>query len=233
MCRVADEVIAHCNYAADLAREYFYRTDHMHVVPHGNYIDAYPNLISRQDARRELDIPESAFVYLFVGNARPYKGIERLIQAFQNVADEDCILLLMMRKGLNPEYGETIERLAEGDDKIRVFTSPFFATEEFQFYMNASDVAVLPFVDVLTSGSAILALSFGKPILLPQIGCLPELVDETMGHLFNPKDKTGLETALREIRERDLQAASHSALQRAKDLHWDGIAEKIAPLYKK
>ena len=233
MCRVADEVIAHCNYAADLARRYFYRTDHLHVVPHGNYIDAYPNLISRQDARRELDIPESSFVYLFVGNARPYKGIERLIQVYRKVADEDCILLLMMRKGLNPEYVETIERLAAEDDKIRVFTSPFFATEEFQLYMNASDVAVLPFVDVLTSGSAILALSFGKPVLLPNIGCLPELVDETMGHLFNPKDKTGLETALREIRERNLKTASHSALQRAKELHWDGIAEKIATLYKK
>ncbi|NKB72747.1 MAG: glycosyltransferase [Candidatus Latescibacteria bacterium] len=232
MSQAADEVIAHCKYSADLVREHFYRTEHLHIIPHGNYIDAYPNEISRIDARSQLGVSDLSFVYLFVGNARPYKGIERLIGSFRKIADSNSVLLLMMRTGLNPEYGEKIKTMVAEDAYIKAFTSSFFETHEFQLYMNASDIAVLPFVDVLTSGSAILALSFAKPVILPNIGCMPELIDETMGSLFHPQEKDGLINALKEVRERNIIELSRAAFSRAEELHWDGIAAKMAVLYR-
>lgn len=232
MCGVADHVVAHCGYAANLARRYFYRTKSLHVIPHGNYIDAYPNDMSQEGARDRLNIADDAFVYVFVGNARPYKGIERLMAAFDKVADDKSVLLLMMRSGLNPEYADEIKEKVQGDDRVLAFTSPFFEQDEFQTYLNAADVAVLPFVDVLTSGSALLALSFGKPLILPNIGCLPELIDDTMGQLFDPKDLQGLEDAMRVMRAQDVTDLSAAAYQRAELLHWDGIAERLAVLYR-
>jgi len=232
MCRLADHVVAHCGYAADLARTHFYRTKNLHVIPHGNYIDAYPNIVSRSEARQKLDIADDAFVYLFVGNARPYKGIERLIKAFEKVVDEKSILLLMMRSGLNIEYADEIKAQVKDDDRILAFTNPFFERDAFQMYLNAADVAVLPFVDVLTSGSALLALSFGKPLVVPHIGCLPELVDDSMGRLFDPKDVDGLAKAMEDIRERDGKVLSAAAYQRAQLLHWDGIADRLVVLYR-
>jgi beta-1,4-mannosyltransferase len=98
--------------------------------------------------------------------------------------------------------------------------------------LNAADVAVLPFLDVLTSGSAILALSFGKPVILPDIGCLPELIDDSMGQLFDPKNTNGLKEAMAAIRERDVTVLSTAAFERAESLHWDGIAERLAVLYR-
>lgn len=189
MCQLADHVVVHCGYAAKLAREKFYRIKNLHVIPHGNYIDAYPNEISQIAARRKLGISDAAFVYLFVGNARPYKGIDRLIRAFEDVADVQSVLVLMMRSGLNPEYANEIQAAVQHDVRILTFVSPFFEREEFQTYLNAADIAVLPFVDVLTSGSAILALSFGLPVILPEIGCLSELIDDSMGILFDAQKK--------------------------------------------
>jgi len=232
MCGIADHVVAHCEYAANLAREHFYRTKKLHVIPHGNYIDAYPNDISREDARDRLNIADDAFVYVFVGNARPYKGIERLMAAFDEVGDDKSVLLLMMRSGLNPEYADEIKKKVKGNDRVLAFTSSFFERDAFQMYLNAADVAVLPFVDVLTSGSAILALSFGKPLILPHIGCLPELMDDSMGKLFDPQEVRGLENAMAAIREQDMASLSVSAYQRAESLHWDGIAERLAVLYR-
>lgn len=232
MCRLADHVVAHCGYAAELARKHFYRLKNLHVIPHGNYIDAYPNVVLRFEARQQLKIADDAFVYVFVGNARPYKGIERLIEAFGQVADEKSVLLLMMRSGLNPVYAQEIQAKVQDHDRILAFASPFFERDEFQTYLNAADVAVLPFVDVLTSGSALLALSFGKPVILPHIGCLPEVVDQTMGHLFDAKASRGLQAAMLAIRKRDIDALSHCAYERAKSLHWDGIAERLAVLYR-
>ncbi|MFT5367980.1 MAG: beta-1,4-mannosyltransferase [Candidatus Latescibacterota bacterium] len=232
MCRLADHVVTHCGYAADLAREYFYRTEDLHVIPHGNYIDAYSNEISRADARKELGIADDAFVYLFTGNVRPYKGIDRLIETFGEVANEKSVLLLMMHTGMFPAYLEEIETEIKGDDRILGFTSSFFDQSEFQVYLNAADVAVLPFVDVLTSGSAILALSFGKPVILPNIGCLPELIDDSMGRLFDPKDENGLQEAMVAIRDQDITVLSAAAYKRAESLHWDGIAEQLSVLYR-
>ena len=201
ICRQADAVIAHCEYAADLARKVFFRSENLHVIPHGNFIDVFPNEISREHARRQLEIPEEAFVYLFFGNARTYKSIETLIEAFGNTAAQDALLVLMMRQSFNPRYADELSVLAERDGRIRVFTSPYFANADFQVYINSADVAVLPFSEVLTSGSAITALSFGLPVVLPRLGCLPELIDERMGLLYDVEDKNGLGKALLEIRE--------------------------------
>ncbi len=230
--QMAHAVIAHCEHAARLLREMYFRTDDLYVIPHGHFIDVFANEVSPQEARAQLRIPEQAFVYLFFGNARGYKGIERLIEAFRKVAAADALLVLMMRNAFNPGYGQAIKAMAARDPRIRIFTSPYFAHEEFQIYLNASDVAVLPFSQVLTSGSAIAALSFAKPVILPSLGCLPELIDDTMGLLYDPQDARGLEDALVEIRNRDLSAAGQAAFERARHLDWGGIASRLAEIYR-
>lgn len=233
VCSAADHVIAHCEFAAELARKEFHRRDRLHVIPHGNFIDVFPNEISKSKSREQLEIPEDAFVYLFFGNARAYKGIEFLIRAFCRVADQDALLALMMREAtIDPEYAEKLRTLSGSDSRVQVFTSSFFENDEFQIYLNAADVAVFPFVEVLTSGSAITALSFGKPVILPKLGCLPELIDETMGILYDPKEEDGLERALGAIRERDLKLAGQAALERARNLDWHKIAGRVAEVYR-
>lgn len=230
--RAADAVIAHCNFAAELARKTFYRRHNLHVIPHGNFIDVYPNEVTRQEGRKQLGIPEEAFVYIFFGNVRVYKGIETLLDAFLKVKESDALLLLMMRQWGNNQYFDEIEGLAKRDGRIRVFTSSYFPDSDFQIYLNSADVAVFPFSEVLTSGSAITALSFGKPVILPRLGCLPELIDQNSGILYDTQDDRGLEKALMEIRNRDIEAMGREAYRVAQNLNWDGIALRIVEVYR-
>jgi len=151
---------------------------------------------------------------------------------FGKVADDKCVLMLMMHTHMFPEYLEQINTSIKDDDRILSATSSFFDQSEFQVYLNAADVAVLPFVDVLTSGSALLALSFGKPVILPGIGCLLELIDDSMGRLFDPESSDDFQDAMTAIRKQDISALSAAALKRAESLHWDGIAEQLIALYQ-
>ena len=233
MCELADKIIAHCGYAAEKCRELFGRKDRLHVIPHGNYIDAYPNEISKPDARASLGIPRDAFVYAFSGNARPYKEIERLVDVFQAVAHPQDHLLLMMKEfRFNPQYARDYVALAETAPNITAVSSPYFEPQDFQLYLNASDVSVLPFVDVLTSGSAILSLSFGRPTILPAFGYMPELIEEASGLLFDPTEPNALEHALTHIRNVDLATMGASAMTRARELDWNHIAQRISALYR-
>ena len=231
VARHADAVIAHCAYAADLCEKHFYYDEKVQVIPHGNFIDVFPNDISPGDARQQLDIEPGAFVYLFFGNARTYKGIDALIAAFQQIDPDDAVLLLMMRASFNPEYARELGDLAGGDARVRVHTSDFFPESDFQIYLNSADVVVFPFSEVLTSGSTIAALGFGKAVILPARGCLPELIDDSMGILFDPDAADALPQALCAIRERDVEAAGRAARARAESLDWEEIAERHAAIY--
>ena len=80
-----------------------------------------------------------------------------------------------------------------------------------QIYFNASDACVLPYRRVTTSGAALLAYSFGKPIVAPAIGPFPDLITPERGVLFHP-DKGDLTDALCRVRELDAAQASAAAL---------------------
>ena len=228
---MATAMIAHCRHAKNLVKEHFYRIAGVYVIPHGHFIDPYPNEISRAEARAQLGIPQQNFVYLFFGNIRPYKGVEQFLETFSTLPGED-LNLLFAAKAYN-EYGTSLaERAAHTDPRVVVHSSRFFANEEFQVFLNAADVTVLPFLDVLTSGSAITSLSFGRPVIIPAIGCLPELIDHTSGILYNPQDPAALSQAMTDIRQIDLAAASRAAFQRAQSLSWDGIARQTLEVYR-
>lgn len=232
VCDLADAVLCHCNYAKNIAAKLFHRTENVQVIPHGNFIDAFPNDMTRQDAREHLGINESQFVYLFFGNARAYKGIEHLVSAFLSHAGEDAVLLLMMRKAFDVAYADEVEALAKKDARIKVFTSEFFPESDFQIYINASDVAVFPFAEVLTSGSAVTALSFGRPVIMPRLGCLPELINEDMGVIYDVKENDGLGKALASARNLNIDVAQKAAMERALELNWKGIASQLAQVYR-
>jgi len=207
----ADVVLAHCAHAADMARKRFHCQD-VRAIPHGNFIDVFRNDLSRAEARSQLDLGADAFVYLFFGNARAYKSIEALIDAF------------------DPDYGQQLTARAGGG--VRVWRSEYFPAEEFQLYLNSDDVVVLPFSEVLTSGTAITALIFGRPLIVPDLGCLPELVDDTIGITYDPAAADALPLAMDQIRRRDLIAAGAAARARAEALDWDGIAASVVAAYQ-
>ena len=141
--------------------------------PHGNYLGVFPNQVSRDAARDRLQLAADRFVYLFFGNARGYKGLADLVDTFRRAATRDSALLLVLREiSRSPDLVPQLRTAAADDQRILIHASRYFEAEEFQYFLNAADVVVLPFSAVLTSGSAIQALGFGKPLIVPRLGCL-------------------------------------------------------------
>ena len=230
IAQVATAVIVHCETGRTSVREHFFREDGVFVIPHGHF-DVYPNTITRGQARRRLGIPENCFSYLYFGNVRPYKGLEQLLHAFSSLPGNSVRLLLAAK--IFYEYGtKLVERAAEADPRIVAVTSRFFPNEDLQAFFNAADVAVFPFLDVLTSGSVMTALSFGRPVIVPALGCLTELVDGTMGIVYEPRQPDALEKALCAIRQLDLGSCGQAARRRAKSLSWTAIAQRTLAAYR-
>lgn len=146
------------------------------IIPHGHFKDFYPNIIDRNRARERLGIGLSERVLLFLGQLRPYKGLEELIESFSGLNDTNIILIIAGRP-YDEKYLERIRRLSRDDQRVR-FYPVFIEDDKIQVFMNASDLVILPYTDILNSGSALLALSFNRPVLVPRLGSLPELAEE-------------------------------------------------------
>jgi beta-1,4-mannosyltransferase len=214
----------------DQARAHFPRLRGLpgFVVPHGVYDGAYPNDVTRSDARRQLQVGQDQPVILFLGHIAEYKNVPALARAFRLLDDPEARLVIAGR--IASEQDEKAVRDAAGLDRRIQIRSGYVDPEEIQLYFNAADLVVLPFRQILNSGSALLALSFEKPVLVPALGAMPELQEafgldwvRTYEGELTPEELQGaLEWARRGHRPRLAQATS---------LSWDEIAKRTLEAY--
>ena len=144
------------------------------VVPHGHYRGEYPNTVSREKARAELGLHANSRVITFFGTIAPYKNIPRLIEAFRAGFEDDDMTLIIAGQCASASELARVQSAAANDDRIRIIAR-HIPPAEVQVFLNCADLVVLPYSEILNSGSAILALSFDRPVLVPDQGAMPEL----------------------------------------------------------
>ena len=201
------------------------------VIPHGNYMDDYPNRVDRAAARRRLALDEAALVFLFLGAVRPYKGVLELIEAYRQLASERTVLVVAGQP-LDDDFMRTVERACAAVGSIR-FHPGFVPDEAIQVYMNAADAVVLPYRHLLSSGAALLAMSFGKPCVGPAMGCLADVLDESGAFLYDPESETGLLEGMRraiDVRDTLAQMGEYNR-QKASQWTWQRAAAATMALY--
>lgn len=169
------KIVCHSDAAATLAKKTLSVSDSKIVrSPHPSYIDVYPNQLDQQAERDKAGIGSEETVFLFVGRVAEYKGIEELIATFKNLGCENC-RLIVAGNPVDDEYGEKIRTLAEKNDAIDL-SLQYIPDAELPSLMAVADVVVLPFKNILNSGSVVLAMSFAKAVIVPAEGSVPEVV---------------------------------------------------------
>ncbi|MBM4043632.1 MAG: glycosyltransferase [Planctomycetes bacterium] len=219
-------VVVHCQYAKSLIANGNGRS--VSVIPHGNYMGWHPNQVTKEEARKRLGLPSDAKVFLTFGLMRGYKGHTRLVNDFKRLGRDDAHLLVV---GANYDDCEKMTRGQVETDGHVHYHRRFVPDDEVQVYFNAADFAVFPFEKVLTSGAVILSLSFGRPVIVPRLGCLGEMENSGAALVYDPADEDGLLSALRKGMDLDAAKASERAFRIARALDWTMIAEKHLRVY--
>lgn len=230
-----DQMIVHCRFAEEaviqtysLPRKFKYK---IAIIPHGNFIVTYENSINRKQARDCFGFKEQEIVFLFCGQIRPYKGVFELVAAFQEMNHRRAHLLIAGTP-LNEMIQAQLEDICKANHHIHMRLG-FIPEDEIQIYMNAADVVVLPFQDVLTSSSVLLAMSFAKAVIAPRLGCIAEVLDNQGAFLYDPDHEDGLLRAMRQALNADLAAIGRHNYERAKQFDWDEIARKTYEVYQR
>ncbi len=203
--RLAKTIITHCEaarYEVALNTKLEINSKFC-VVPHPNFIGYYKNKIGRGESRQHLKINDSALVFLLIGWIRRNKGVLDLIDDFKRLK-QNQVRLIIAGKAHDEDLDEDV-RAQIMDHQNIYYINDFVPDDELQIYLNACDVVVLPYRDILTSGVALLAMSFGKACIAPRRGCLSEVLDDEGAILFDPDTNDGLLSALNSAQTRRLE----------------------------
>ena len=195
------------------------------VIPHGPFgpVDpaapgASPRIPGSGDQVRHL---------LFFGRVEEYKGVDDLLAAVASLPGDVPLRLtvagqcddLALRSRLR-----LLARPASGRVVLRLERVP---EDEVTGLLAASDVVVLPFRRITTSGSAMLALAHGRPLIVPDLAALaglpPPAVIRYDGSV--PSLAAALTDAAR-ISRPALAAMSAAATAYASSTSWPEIAAR-------
>ena len=165
------------------------------VIPHGHYRTVYGPPIDSAAARAALGLPESGRVFLYFGMLRPYKGVERLIEAWQTTETGSGNTLVIAGKSLERRVSLSLEDSRSRCESIQL-RAGFVPNSDVPLYFSAADLVILPFASILTSGSLLLAMSYGKPVIAPGFAAIAETMGEAGDLLYDPDDAQGLQRSL-------------------------------------
>jgi glycosyltransferase involved in cell wall biosynthesis len=235
IAEIADVLHFHSQGSVDeVAASFPFRRQKVVVSRHGSFVGAYPEFVDRASARRALDIPADADVLLSLGQIRGYKGLDRLLEAFRDLSRTrpDAILLIA-----GEDKAALLPELLEGlptEDRARVRVAARRIDDfEMQVFFRAADLAVLPYRRILTSGSLLLAMSFGVPTVVPNVGmCREVLGTSKIGFLYDPEPGAeALREAIEEglsLKDRgELSEIGRSARARAESLRWPDFSRVL------
>ncbi|MBI4342564.1 MAG: glycosyltransferase, partial [Candidatus Omnitrophica bacterium] len=225
LARLADAILVHYHFAADRVRR-MYRLGKtpVAVIGHGSYLGVYPDTRGRAEARARLQLPPDAFVFLAFGHVRGYKGLEDIVRAYRQLADQDAVLVIAGRP-LGRAEQQALDRLIGDDPGIRLHVRDI-SNEDVQDYFHAADAAVFAGGPQLASGSLLLALSFGVPVIYPESPLSRELLTADVGVRYQAGT---LADAMARVRRADRLQLAANARQLVRALTWEGVGRAAAP----
>ena len=121
-------------------------------------------------------IPSGSVKLVYVGVVRPYKNLEVLVEA---AAQAPGLELLVCGMVMDKSTGEALRSLSgrARHIKLDLWDAPL-EDAAFEGVVDSADAVVLPYRNILNSGSVLFALSRNRPVLAPNIGSLPELREQ-------------------------------------------------------
>ena len=182
-----DAVILMNNTSGDRIRQVFdedISEKETFFVRHSHYLDNYNRAADRKLALQKLKLEEEYRYVLMLGFIKPYKNVPALIKRFLISGDKN-VRLIIAGKVENERLRNEILGCVSGlpDGRVSLFLD-FIPDDDLRFFFAAADASICSFENIENSGSALLSLSFGTPVICLDHAILRELSDNISSKFF-------------------------------------------------
>lgn len=164
--------------------------------------DNFGEALTKQEARKYLGLTEQENIILFFGFIRKYKGLDILLEAISLLNRKHSTLNIKLLIA-----GEFYEDKKQYDDQITqlniqhslILKTDFIADSEVKYYLSAADFVIQPYRNATQSGVTPLAYHFNKPMLVTNVGGLPDLVPNKKVGLVAEPDAASIAEKIEEL----------------------------------
>ena len=203
------------------------------VTQHPTYNAFKMQKLSRLCARELLDIQEETPVLLFFGFVREYKGLKYLLQAMPEIKKAIPDVQLWVVGDFGSDKEEYIKLIA--DEKIEnqvIVVEGYVEDREVEKYFAASDLIVLPYISATQSGIVQIAYGFEKPVVVTNVGGLPDVVDDgETGYVVEAGNPHALAEAIGDFFQSGIHKDWQENIRRqAYEFSWDTMVGRVSKL---
>jgi D-inositol-3-phosphate glycosyltransferase len=199
-------------------------TKPVRYAPHPLY-DHYGERLDQVTARTTLNLPQQVTMVLFFGFIRRYKGLDLLLDALAECPGVHAIVAGERYEDWAP-YQAIIDQ-KELNRRVHLFPD-FIPNQQVRYFFSAADLVVQPYRNATQSGISQIAYHFELPMVVTDVGGLPEIVEHEQSGLVVPPYPTPIAAAIRQFFEGKMAAQLASGIQRKKEeFSWSKFAKKI------
>jgi glycosyltransferase involved in cell wall biosynthesis len=175
LIEACDLVIAHSQTTLDELAVLGAEPSRSVVIGHGPFSPSVPPV-----ALRTPGSGAGPRRFLFFGKIQEYKGIEELLAAFTALPSSLKADLVVAGLCSEPALLARLHASAQAAASRVVLRLQYIPDEEVPSLLAAADAVVLPFRRITTSGSAMLALAHGRPLIVPNLASLADLPEHAV-----------------------------------------------------
>jgi Glycosyltransferase len=200
-------------------------------TPHPMY-DNYGSQVAQQSAQQSLGLSSEYQYLLFFGFIRKYKGLDLLIQAMADprLQGKKIKLIIAGEYYGDKKYYEELIATLNIRDRLELFTD-FIPNDDVRFYFSACDVVVQPYRTATQSGISQIAYHFNKPMIVTNVGGLPEIVPHgKVGFVAEPDPQSIADYILSILNSETLQKMEENIKIERKKYEWSHFTQTIRTL---
>ncbi len=208
--------------------------------------DNFGEIISKEEARKYLNLNREENIILFFGFIRKYKGLDILLEAMaelkkstnyevrttnndkQETRNKIKLLIAGEFYEDRKQYDDLIEEYGIKDSLI--LRTDFIQDSEVKYYLCAADFVIQPYRNATQSGVTPLAYHFEKPMLVTNVGGLPDLVPDGKVGLIAEPNAVAIANKIEELYSLGEAHFLPFLKQEKKKYSWEILTNKIVDL---
>lgn len=193
--------------------------------------DHFGEKVDKELARKHLNFSEEWKVILFFGIIRKYKGLELLLEAISKMENRNKLRLIIAGEFYQnrSKYDRLIKEL-EIEDNV-IINAGFVDSNKVRYYFCASDIVAQPYLSATQSGVTQIAYHFNTPMLVTNVGGLPEMVPHgKVGYVTEVTSESVAENLDRFFREEKAAEFQLNIQKEKQRFSWNHFALEIEKL---
>tara|TARA_B100000780_G_scaffold257709_1_gene207695 strand:- start:539 stop:1651 length:1113 start_codon:yes stop_codon:yes gene_type:complete len=190
--------------------------------------NTYSKITNKDSALKKLNLNEGKYI-LFFGLIRKYKGLDLAIKAMSNkLIIQKNIKLIIAGEFYDSEdkYQKLVKDL---NLKNIIIFNHFIEKKHVPDFFSVSNLVILPYTSATQSGVTQLAMYYKKPMLVTNVGGLPEIIDHNKDGYISSTNPEEMSKYILDYFSKDTNEIEMSSAvsEKQSSYSWDNFVDKI------